>query len=58
MSFTLAMNSYQTVDEMMNSDHDDEIIFFGRAIEILDSDLTYQHQLSLPLFPPQVSNGD
>jgi hypothetical protein len=52
MSFTLAMGSNQSVDGMISADHGDEILLFGRALEIVDIELTYQHQLSLPLFPP------
>lgn len=52
MSFTMDMSGCQTVDDENNAGHDEEIIFFGRAIEIIDIgiDLAYQHQLSLPLF--------
>ena len=51
MSFTLDMSNYQTADDVIGAGHDEEIIFFGRALEIIDIYLASQHQLSLPLFP-------
>jgi hypothetical protein len=52
MSFTIDISSYQAADDEINLRHDEEIIFFGRTTEIIDTDIdqAYQHQLSLPLF--------
>ncbi len=50
MSFTLDMSSYQPLDDVISTVDDEEIILFGRALEMIDIDLAYQHQLSLPLF--------
>jgi hypothetical protein len=52
MSFTMDISSYPTETECdkTNAGHDEEIMFFGRAIEIFDTDPVYQQQLNLPLF--------
>ena len=50
MSFTMDMSSYQTVEDVIGAGRGEEIILFGRAVEIIDIDLACQHQLSLPLF--------
>jgi hypothetical protein len=50
MSFTMDMSSNQlAVDHDTNAGREDGIIFFGRAIEIIDIDVAHQHQLNLPL---------
>jgi tRNA(Leu) C34 or U34 (ribose-2'-O)-methylase TrmL len=53
MGFTMDMSSsHQAADHDLKAGREDEIIFFGRATEIIDDDIdqAYQHQLSLPLF--------
>jgi hypothetical protein len=50
MVFTLDMSSHQTVDDVIGAGDGEEIMFFGRALEIMNVDLACQHQLSLPLF--------
>lgn len=45
------MSSHQIVDDKIGEEHGEEILLFGRALELIDIDLTSQHQLSLPLFP-------
>lgn len=48
MGFTMDVGS--TVEEVTSADHGDEIMLFGRAIEIVDDKLKYQYQMNLPLF--------
>ena len=50
MSFTLDMSSDLTVDDLIGAGLEEEIIFFGGALEIIDVYLASEHQLSLPLF--------
>ena len=49
MSFTIASNSHQAVDDTAVSENSEEVMLFGRALEIDDLDLVYHRQLSLPL---------
>jgi hypothetical protein len=42
-------SNQQAVDHDTNAGREDGIIFFGRAIEIIDIDVAHQHQLNLPL---------
>jgi hypothetical protein len=51
MSFIMDMSSYQAVCDEISAGHDEEIIFFGRAIEVIDIDPVSRQQLNLPLFP-------
>lgn len=45
------MSSYQTAGDVIGAGHGEEILLFGRALEIFDIDPASQHQLSLHLFP-------
>ena len=49
MSFTIASNNHQAVDDTAGPENSEEVMLFGRALEIDDFDLIYHRQLSLPL---------
>jgi hypothetical protein len=49
MGFSMVTGNYhQTVDDGITAGYEDEILLFGRAIEIIDIELAQQHQLNLP----------
>lgn len=51
MSFTMEMSGHPTVDDVPSAEDSEEIMLFGRALEIDDLVLVYHRQLSLPLSP-------
>lgn len=48
MGFTIEVSS--AVEEVTDAGHGDEIMLFGRALEMADENLKYQYQMKLPLF--------
>ncbi|MBI3479151.1 MAG: hypothetical protein HY016_02160 [Nitrosomonadales bacterium] len=50
MDFTIELSGPQTADDAFSGVDSEEIMLFGRAVEIDDLDLIYHRQLSLPLF--------